>query len=270
MNLAGHSVWVIGAGFLGSALADACRAAGARVLTIDPNAVATLRGCAADESLLRHALTRLEPDIVFCCAATRGGSADAYREAYLAPVQHLAALLRGTRVVFCSSTSVYAGCGGEVVNEDTPARAESGRARVLLEAESVVMQQGGVVARLSPLYGPGRCELVRRFMQGLPCLPGPPERRLNYLHRDDAVSALMLLGTQPWLSHGLYNVSGESFTWQTIYRMLEATFNMEYELRESEPSVRGVSDMRVDAARLLHLGWSPRWNMISFSREWKG
>ena len=268
MSLAGHSVWVIGAGFLGAALAESCRAAGARVLTIDPAAVANLRGSAADDALLRHALERLVPDVVFCCTATHGGSAAAYREAYSAPAEHLSRLLRGTRVVFCSSTSLYAGRGGEMVNEDTPPKAESERARILLHAESAILEQGGVVARLAPLYGPGRCELVRRFLHALPQLPGAPERRMNYLHLDDAVSALLLLATQPWLEHGVYNVSGESFTKRTIYGLLESVFSMEAEPESSAPSVRGLSDMRVDCARLKSLGWSPQRNMLAFAREW--
>lgn len=270
MMLSEHNVWVLGAGFLGSALAEECRQEGARVLTIDPAAVAHLRGSAADMNLLRHALTRLVPDIVFCCTATHGGTPEAYREAYLAPAKNLCALLRGTRVVFCSSSSVYAGRGGVVVTEDSPVCASSERAQVLLEAEQVVLNHAGVVARLAALYGPGRCELIRRYMEALPTLPGEDCRRLNYLHRDDAVSALLLLGTRCWLQEGLFNVSGESFTKGGIYALLEATFGIEVEPESSAPSKRGVTDMRVDCARLRALGWVPRNDMLNFAREWKG
>lgn len=268
MSLAHHSVWVIGAGFLGARLAEVCRESGARVLTIDPAAVAHLRGSAGDESLLRHALQRLQPDIVFCCAATHGGTADDYRRAYLEPVENLVRLLSGTRIVFCSSTSVYAGQGGETVTETTPPRADSERAGILLQAEEVVLQGGGVVARLAPLYGPGRCELLRRFFNALPGLPGGAGRRLNYLHREDAVAALLLLGTQPWLPHGLYNVSGESFTRSAIYGLLEAAFNIENEPEAAAASARGVSDMYVDCSRLRQLGWNPQQRMLAFAHEW--
>lgn len=268
MMLEGHSVWVIGAGFLGSALAEACRVAGARVLTIDPAAVATLRGSAANESLLRHAWQRMVPDIVYCCTATHGGTAEDYRQAYLHPVGHLVRMLRGTRLVFCSSSSVYAGRGGVTVTEDTPPQADSECAQVLLQAEEVVLRGGGVVARLVPLYGPGRCELLRRFFQALPSLPGEARRRLNYVHRDDAVQALLLLGTQPWLQEGVFNVSGESFTKNTIYGLLEAAFAIEAESETSTPSPRGVSDMNVDCTRLRKLGWRPQYQMLSFAYEW--
>ena len=268
MNLQGHSVWVIGAGFLGAALADTCREAGARVLTIDPAAVANLRGSAGDEALLQHALQRLVPDMVFCCAATHGGTVEDYRRAYLEPVEKLVKLLCGTRVVFCSSTSVYAGRGGETVTEDSPSLAVSERAGILLQAEQVVLQGGGVVVRLASLYGPGRCELLRRFFKALPGVPGAASRRLNYLHRDDAVQALLLLGTQPWLQEGLFNVSGESFTKSAVYGLLEAAFNIEAEPESAAPSARGVSDMYVDCSRLRALGWSPQRSMLAFAHEW--
>lgn len=269
MSLRDHNIWVIGAGFLGSTLAEACRKEGAHVLTIDPDAVANLRGSAADMALLRHALQRLEPDIVFCCTATHGGSAEDYRSAYLAPVENLNQLLQGTRVVFCSSSSVYAGRNGETVTEESPARADSERARILLEAEAAVLRSGGVVARLAPLFGEERCELVRRFMQGLPCLPGSDSRVLNYLHVEDAADALLLLGTQSWLRDGIYNVSGECFTKKEIYSQLEALFGIEAEPSCSEASARGVSDMRVDCTRLRELGWEPICSVMELACEWK-
>lgn len=269
MSLREHHIWVIGAGFLGSTLAEACRAEGAHVLTIDPDAVANLRGSAADEELLRHALQRLVPDIVFCCTATHGGSAEDYRRAYLEPVLNLDHLLKGTRVVFCSSTSVYAGCGGETVTEESPVRAETERVKTLLNAESVVLNSGGVVARLAPLYGDGRCELVSRFMKGLPNLPGDDTRVLNYLHVEDAADALLLLGTQPWLQDGIYNVCGENFTRKEIYEKLEGIFGLDTPVETAEPSQRGVSDRRVDCTRLRELGWEPICTVEELAREWK-
>ena len=269
MSLRDHNIWVVGAGFLGSALAEACRAERAHVITIDPDAVATLRGSVADVDLLIHARSRLEPDIVFCCTATHGGDAEAYRNAYLAPVSSLVSMLRGTRIVFCSSTSVYSGQGGEIITEESPVHADSERAAILLETEEMVLQSGGVVARLAPLYGPGRCELVRRFVQGLPCLPGEDDRLLNYLHVEDAVDALMMLGTQPWLREGLFNVSSECFSKAVIYSRLESVFGMEPPVESAPASVRGMSDMRVECRRLQEVGWVPLCTMTEFAQEWK-
>lgn len=269
MSLRGHSIWVVGAGFLGAALAEACRREGARVLTIDPDAVATLRGSAGDSALLQHALERLVPDVVFCCTATHGGTEEEYRKAYLEPASQLTCWLQGTRIVFCSSVSVYEGRGGELITEESPARAETPRARILLQAEDVVLKHGGVVARLAPLYNHERCELIRRFACGLPQLPGHGGRLMNYLHVDDAVDALLLLCAEPWLSDGLFNVSGECFAKADIYARLEKIFGIEAEPESAEPSVRGCSDMRVDCSRIRELGWEPICTIEELAQEWK-
>lgn len=262
-----RSVWVIGCGFLGSALAGACRAAGARVLTIDLCAPADVCGCAADEAVLKLAREKFVPDTVFCCTATRGGSPDAYRRAYPAVVAAIRRVVPSAcRLVFCSSTSLYAGERGQRVTEDCPVTATTGRAEQLVAAESEVLAAGGVVARLAPLYGPGRCELLRRYMAGEPCLPGAPGRLLNYLHRDDAVAALLLLARR---GQGVYNVCGETFAKETIYARLQELVGLPVPEQESAPSVRGVSDMRVDATRLRALGWAPQRTLLDFVRHGK-
>ena len=259
------SAWVIGCGFLGSALAGACRAAGARVLTIDPAAPADVCGSAADDGVLLRAMAQLVPDVVFCCTATCGGSAEDYRRAYPAVVESLVRVLpAASRVVFCSSTSLYAGACGQVVTEECPVCAATERAQHLFAAEEKTLAAGGVVARLVPLYGPGRCELLRRYRAGEPCLPGNPGRLMNYLHRDDAVAALLLLAGQ---GSGVYNVCGETFSKAEIYARLQSELGLPVPQQESAPSVRGVSDMRVESTRLRALGWSPAHTLAGFAGE---
>lgn len=262
-----RQVWVVGSGFLGSALAAACRAAGERVLTIDPVAEADVQGSAAETPVLRQALARLVPHVVYCCTATHGGTAEDYRVAYPEVVAALVENLPAScRLVFCSSTSLYAAAQGERITEESPLLASTERAKLLMDAESVVLGQGGVVARLVPLYGPGRCELVRRYLAGEPCLPGGAGRCMNYVHRDDAVCALRLLAAD---GAGVYNLCGESFTKGEMYARLQETIGLPVPAQESAPSKRGVSDMLVDSTRLRSLGWEPRHDMLTFARHWK-
>ena len=263
----GRQVWVIGAGFLGSALAAACRAAGEQVLTIDPVAEADVQGSAAEKAVLQRALARMLPQVVYCCTATHGGTAEDYRAAYPEVVAALVEYLPAScRLVFCSSTSLYASAQGERITEAAPLLAAGERAQLLMAAESAVLGQGGVVARLVPLYGPGRCELVRRFLAGEPCLPGGAGRCMNYVHRDDAVAALRLLAAE---GAGVYNLCGESFTKGEIYACLQEATGLPVPAQESAPSKRGVSDMVVDTARLRSLGWVPQHDMLAFARQWK-
>ena len=241
MSLKGQLVWVLGAGFLGRVLATRCREAGARVLTIDAAPEAGADICA--DAASPEALMGLEqPAAIFCCLATRGGTVEDYRHCYLDTVRALAAAQLAGRCVFCSSTSLYAG-GSE-------------RSAILAEAEGMVLQAGGCVARLAPLYGAGRCELLRRHLAGEPLLPGPPERVLNYVHVEDAAVALQLLAEQPVV--GVYAVCGESFTKEYIYRELSRVTGVPASTVDAPMGKRNITMMAIDSAPMRALGWLPR------------
>lgn len=237
---AAQPAWVVGTGFLGSAL---CRAL-PLCLGIDSAAPADICGDAADPAVLARAAARLEPQVVFCCMATHGGDAAAYRHAYLDVV---AALPRGPRVVFCSSTSAGHGAGE--------------RKDILRAAEQAVLERGGVVARLAPLYGPGRCELLRRHLAGEPRLPGPPARPLNYLHVQDAAAALLLLAAAP---AAVYPVCGESLSKSAAYALLERLTGVPAAAADAPASHRGLAEHAVDSAAIRALGWAPRHSLADF------
>lgn len=246
MSLSGQQVWVLGAGFLGASLEALCRRAGASVLTFDVNTAASPHICAdtALPATFERAvrLGNAAPVAIFCCTATHGGSVADYRRCYVGTVQALAEVGMAGRCVFCSSTSLYGGV--------------SERSSVLAEAESLVLQAGGCVARLAPLYGPGRCELLRRHLAGEPCLPGAPDRVLNYVHVEDAAMALLLLAQQA--ARGIYAVCGESFTKAAIYPLLERLTGVPTSESRAEPSRRCHTSRPVDAASLRALGWTPQ------------
>lgn len=262
-----RSAWIIGAGYLGKELAKQCRAEGWSVLTIDKRA-ADLEGDAADPETLRRAMELLpEPDGIFCCTATHGGSVQDYRCAYGDVVSNVTRFCRGERIVFCSSTGVYEGKGGESVTEQNRCPGSSERRRILLEAERKVIDCGGKVVRLAALYGAGRCELVRRYLTGEPKLGGGEQRVVNYLHVSDAASALRVICDRG--CEGIYNASGESLTLQEAYAMLAEVLG---ERKCEEPEVasggcRGRTDQRVNCDKLRGLGWSPRRTLRSEVQE---
>ena len=255
--------WVVGNGMLGGALADTLRLLGYRVLTLDNAVSAEVQGDAADCSVLLRAQRLLKPRVVFCCQATSGGDVVAYQHTYVAVVDALHAVVPHARVVFCSSASVYGDAAG-VVNEQTPPLAPAERARMLLEAESRVLLRQGVVLRLSPLYGKKRCEVLRRFLAGEPCLPGAAERWLNYLYEDDAVAALM---TGMVLPPACYNVSGESCRKSDLYAVLAEVTGVPVPSACGSVSKRGLSDRRLDCSRLMRDGWAPVMTLRRFAEQ---
>ncbi len=267
------SCWVVGCGFLGGRLLAACRAAGAPCLGIDlaaPLDGDLLAGDAADPAVLATALARLEPDVIFCCAATHGGDEDAYSRAYLALPRALAAAVPAARLVFCSSTSVYGGLAGVEVTEESPRRALTPLARILAEAEDSVLALSSrhAVARLAPLYGSGRCELLRRHVAREPELPGADSRWLNYVHVEDAVSALLLLSSLPPGSARCVNVCAESFRKGEVCDALSALTGLPRVSADAyAPRRRGTSDQRVSSAFLRTLGWRPRVRFLDWAGE---
>jgi nucleoside-diphosphate-sugar epimerase len=64
-----------------------------------------------------------------------------------------------------------------------------------------------------------------------------------------------------------YNVCGETFSKAEIYARLQAELGLPVPQQESAPSVRGVSDMRVESTRLRALGWSPTYTLVQFAAE---
>lgn len=255
--------WVVGNGLLGQSLAEKLRRDGAGVLTLDAAAPADVEGNAAEEPVLRRALSLLVPQVVYCCQATGGGDAAAYRRTYAEVVAALQAAVPAARLVFCSSVSVYGAVRGVVTEETLPAE-PSERACVLLETERAVLVRGGVVLRLSPLYSERRCEVLRRHLAGDACLPGSGKRMLNYLSVEDAVSALLPAAAAP---SACYNVSGESLSRDALYAMLAEVTGIPQAAECAMVSRRGLSDRRVDCSRLRSLGWSPQMTLRRFAEQ---
>lgn len=255
-----QKIAVVGVGFLGSELMTALRLRGENPCSIDPAAPADF-ACRATE--LPTYLTPQAFRLIFCCQATHGGDVSAYRSVYLDSVRALHQRFPAARLIFCSSTSVYRTASGEKADENAPTRTDSPRAEILLNTESEVLALGGIVARLAPLYGKGRCELLRRHLAGEARLPGPSNRVLNYLHRDDAVSALLRLAERGQKA-SVCNVCSESLTHAEAYRLLETCTGRAASATYSPPSQRGTGDTTILCPRLRALGWTPRHTLAEF------
>lgn len=254
MTLHGQRVWILGYGFLGQVLAQKCRTAGAHVQSIDSNAAAGADLCAdaAATAMIAQAIEAGGgvPSVIFCCLSTRGGTVDDYRRCYLQTVRNLEAAHLLGHCIFCSSSSVYG--------------AATERTAILKECEQRVLSFGGCVARLVPLYGPGRCELLRRHLAGEPCLPGAPERVLNYVHVEDAAAALMLLAESE--VSGYCDVCGESFPKSKIYAELERVTGIAAAQAEATPGRRAYTSVAVSADTLRALGWVPTHRLINMAQ----
>jgi len=198
-------------------------------------------------------------DAVISAVSSGRGGEEAYREVYLTGIRNAIDCLKPGRVLFVSSTSVYAQNDGAWVTEESPAEPVPATGRVLREAEEVALGYGGMVARLAGIYGPGRAVLLRRFFEKTAVIEGAGGRHLNQIHADDAAGALFHLIEQE-LPAGIYNVSDDKpLTQLGFYQWLAEYLGEALPPHGPEPveRKRGVTDKRVSNAKLRSMGWSP-------------
>jgi nucleoside-diphosphate-sugar epimerase len=262
-----RSVLIAGCGFVGLPLARSFVSAGwdTAALTASESSAASLHG----EPFPAHALditekdsfrnlTRRRFDVVIHCASSGRGDANAYTAVFLAGTRNLIANLEYERLIFTSSTSVYAQQDGTWVDETSPADPGRKTGQILRQTEDLVLASEGTVARLGGLYGPGRCAPLKRLLEGRASIEEGGERMMNPLHQLDAAAALhFLAGTE---SSGLFNVvDNDPVTEIDWYRYVCQRLNKP--LPPNGPRnldrKRGWTNKRVCNRRLRSLGWAP-------------
>jgi nucleoside-diphosphate-sugar epimerase len=210
-------------------------------------------------------------DAVIHCASSHGGDAEAYRQIYLNGARHLLETFSQAKILFTSSTSVYAQRDSSWVTEESETKPLRETSQILLEVEKLILEKGGIVARLAGIYGPRRSALLSKFLNGTATIDPNNDRFVNQVHRDDIASALfLLLNREAHASPQIYNVvddqpllQSECFAWlaQRLNRPLPPT-------RESEqPRKRGNTNKRVSNAKLRRLGWTPHYPTFADAME---
>lgn len=248
---------LIGHGYLGREVARRFREAGWEVVSVSLSGGEDSLACDVSDASAVQGLPEVDA-IVHCAASGRGGP-DAYQQVYVDGCRHLARRYPGKLLLFTSSTSVYAQTDGSVVTEQSPALPDRETGKLLLEAEEVVLQAKGIVARLAGIYGPSRSVILKKFLSGEAILEDDGSRYLNQIHRDDAAEAIFHLVSGQ--SCGVYNVSDSTpLTQRMCYEVLSQQF--ERPLPPSGPRdmdrKRGWTHKQVSNAKLRETGWQPR------------
>ncbi len=271
-------ILIAGCGYVGQATADLFLAAGWTVegWTRSAESAAKLSAkpypvYAVDVADRAHVYARAGTfDAVIHCASSGGGGLDAYRQIYLNGARSLLDRFAGSKVLFTSSTSVYAQRDGSWVTEKSETQPARETGRILLETEQLVLAQGGIVARLAGIYGPGRSALLSKFLAGEAIIDPENDRFINQVHRDDIATALFLLLDRPLPAREIYNVVDDQPILQSeCYRWLAAKLNRPIPPmgRSTAAPKRGASKKRVSNARLRHLGWIPRYPTFAEAME---
>lgn len=136
-----------------------------------------------------------DADLIFLIMTPNGRNEASYRAAYFDTAQVLIRRYQSTAkpptVFFISSTSVYGQSQGEWIDETTLAQPESVTAKVLLETEMALSAAlPSIAVRCSGIYGAGRFRLLEKVQSED---SWQANSWTNRIHRDDVVSALVLL-----------------------------------------------------------------------------
>ena len=272
-------VLIAGCGYVGQATADSFHSAGWKVegwvhskesaarLSVNPYPIRVI-----DLSQGGHVAKRAESfDVVIHCASSRGGDAEAYRQIYLNGARHLLETFPQAKILFTSSTSVYAQRDGAWVTEESETKPLRETSRILLDVEKLILEKGGIVARLAGIYGPHRSALLSKFLNGTATIDPDNDRFVNQVHRDDISRALfVLLNREAETSAQIYNIVDDQPLLQSeCYRWLAQRLNRPLpQTRKSEQlRKRGDTNKRVSNTKLRRLGWTPHYPTFADAME---
>jgi len=195
-------ILIAGTGFTGEKIIQALAAEGHQLWGV--NRSGSCKGLESWITLYRadvisgeglEQLKRLPPMDLLICAMSGSGQRDsaAYRELYVSGPGRLTEALRWSatpKVWMLGSTGVYGEGEGEWVNEETLVNPMHRQGEVQVEAEEALraLKVQHSVFRLSGLYGPGRCRLIRQALRKRPFLK--PKVWSNQIHGDDVAGVL--------------------------------------------------------------------------------
>jgi nucleoside-diphosphate-sugar epimerase len=263
-------ILIAGCGYVGQAAADLYHAAGWAVegWTRSAESVIALSAkpypiCEVDISRRARVAERTGTfDAVIHCASSSGGDAEIYRQVYLDGARNLLEMFPGSKLLFTSSTSVYAQRDGSWVTEESEAKPTRETSQILLETEGLVLANGGIVARLAGIYGPGRSALLTKFVEGTAIIDPENDRFVNQVHRDDIAAALFLLSSHELEGGRIYNVvDDQPMSQSECYRWLAHILNRPTPPvgKPKQRRKRGDSNKRVSNAKLRRSGWTPQY-----------
>jgi len=270
--MSASSVLIVGCGDVGSRLATQMLACNWQVSGLRRSVEqlpAGVAGVAADlfDAQCPATWPSAAPDYLVYCAAASQHDEAGYRAAYVDGLKHVLSWLaeRGQapkRLLFVSSSGVYAQQQGEWIDETSVAASQNYTGAVMLEAEQLALASGipATVVRLTGIYGPGREWLLKQVRQGYRVTEEPP-LYANRIHADDAAGLLAFLLKADARGQALEDcyigvddapaALAEVVAWLRQYMGVT-------EWSEQE-RVRRTGSKRCSNARARALGWAPQY-----------
>ncbi len=112
---------------------------------------------------------------------------------------------------FISSTVVYAQNLGELVDEETPINPQNFRAKIIHQAEQMILSSNlqSIVIRFSGIYGRGSDYLINKIKTS-DAIQYQPPYYTNRIHREDCIASIIFILQKKFnkeLKHRVYNAT---------------------------------------------------------------
>lgn len=263
---------IAGCGFLGLALAERLKQDGARVWGLRRSEPITTSIDWLQADLSKPDMLRSLPDVdtvVYAVSADASNPVD-YRTAYVEALRNLLSSPMMERakpkLLFVSSTAVYAQNDGSWVNEESPTEPEHFSGKILLQAEELVRQYRGAegtlgcVVRAGGIYGPGRTRLIDSVKSGQAQINKAIPSYTNRIHRDDLAGAIQHLMSRDDLAACYLAVDSDPADRADVLGWLAQQLQVPppQEISGAATSRTG-SNKRCSNARLLQSGYELRY-----------
>jgi len=206
-------------------------------------------------------------DVVFYLVSPNGSEDALYRRAYVEGLRGLTGALhqqrQKPRLLFASSTAVYAQSDGGWVDESSEVASDHWSGKRLLEGEQLALQAlpSATVIRFGGIYGPRRTSLIDSVRSGRAIYRADPPQYTNRIHRDDCAGALRhLMGLEN--SESIYlGVDNESAEERAVLLWLAGVMGSPEPraAEKKEASKRPRGNKRCRNARLVQSGYTFRY-----------
>lgn len=230
-----------------------------------------------DLSGLETAIARFAPDrIVHLAALSHVGESwrriPEYFSCNVLGVENVVRAARSCPVLFMSSAEVYGLVPDDEqpISEDRPVAPRTPYALTKAAAERIALAAGATVVRSFNLIGAGQAPnfALPSFAAQIAAIEGGAEARIavgnlsarrDFIHIEDASSALVELVERPRAGEVLNLASGQDFSIEEMLQRLVALSGLTVDCVEDPEKLRPVDVPRLcgDASRLRTLGWRP-------------
>ena len=197
-------------------------------------------------------------DFVIISLSPEKRDAENYKRVYLEGVRNLLTFVESKFhpkfVLYLSSTGVYRDYEGKWIDEKTPPEPDSEREKILLEAESQVLNSAfpSAILRLGGIYGPER-NRIKKVQERLTSVE--PDKYLNLIHVDDIVRTVPLLLSSAEVGQVYLGVDDEPVPKSELYSWLRLKLGIPVE-EQAETRAQLIGGKRCRNTRLKNLGFT--------------